>query len=56
MQLFNYVYGSEDDDESIVVFGIAMMYNHRNPKTVEHLWCVYRVYLPDLLRECIDLL
>jgi hypothetical protein len=38
MQLFNYVYGSEDDDESIIVFGIAMMYNHHNPKTVEHLW------------------
>mmetsp|Transcript_21796 Transcript_21796/g.36726 ORF Transcript_21796/g.36726 Transcript_21796/m.36726 type:complete len:437 (+) Transcript_21796:48-1358(+) len=38
MQLFNYVYGSEADDESIVVFGVAMMYNHRNPKTVEHLW------------------
>lgn len=40
-QLFNYVFGSDADDESIIVFGVAMMFNHRNPKTVEHLWADY---------------
>ena len=37
-QLFNYVYGANDDEYSIAVFGAAMLFNHRNPKSVTHYW------------------
>lgn len=34
----NYVYGSDDDHYSMALFGVAMLFNHRNPKDVEHKW------------------
>jgi hypothetical protein len=46
VQLFNYVYGSDDEDYSIAVFGAAMLFNHRNPKTTTHYW--HTVAVPNV--------
>lgn len=35
-QLFNYAYGDDDDSRIIVMFGTGMIYNHRQPHTVQH--------------------
>lgn len=38
LQLFNYVYSAEDDDFSMASFGASMLYNHKNPKDIDHYW------------------
>jgi hypothetical protein len=40
LQLFNYVYSAEDDDFSMASFGASMLYNHRNPKDIDHFWAI----------------
>ena len=36
--LNNYVYSSEDESYSMILFGLAMIFNHRKEKDVEHKW------------------
>ena len=36
VQIFNYVYADDEEDRVIAMFGSAMIYNHREPHTVQH--------------------
>jgi hypothetical protein len=47
-QLSNYVYGSEDKTYSIVTFGSGMLFNHRNPKSIQHYYHDYPILSPTM--------
>jgi hypothetical protein len=36
--LANYVFAHEEDEQSLIVFGIGMLVNHREPATMSHYW------------------
>ena len=42
-QLQNYVYASEEDGHSMVLFGVGMLFNHLLPATVHHYWDTHEV-------------
>eukprot|EP00602_Paraphysomonas_sp_CaronLab_P005770 CAMPEP_0185033988 /NCGR_PEP_ID=MMETSP1103-20130426/23456_1 /TAXON_ID=36769 /ORGANISM="Paraphysomonas bandaiensis, Strain Caron Lab Isolate" /LENGTH=428 /DNA_ID=CAMNT_0027570461 /DNA_START=21 /DNA_END=1304 /DNA_ORIENTATION=- len=50
-QLFNYVFSAEDEDYSMALFGGAMLFNHRDPATIEHVWHRAPVKSYDLLKN-----
>lgn len=37
-QLNNYVFGSNDPNFHLINFGYGVLYNHRDPKTMQHSW------------------
>jgi hypothetical protein len=37
-QLQNYIYASEEDGQSMALFGVGMLFNHREPPNVHHYW------------------
>jgi hypothetical protein len=51
MQLLNYVYGTNDDQYSMVIFGQSNLYNHRDEEdqvAVHHEWLDYDVRDPQI--------
>ena len=42
-QLSNYVFSHEEEEQSMVVLGIGMLFNHRNPEMVYHYWADEKV-------------
>lgn len=42
-QLQNYVYASEEEGHSMVLFGVGMLFNHFYPPTVHHYWDTHEI-------------
>lgn len=42
-QLSNYVFSHEEEEQSMVVLGIGMLFNHRNPEMIYHYWADEKV-------------